>query len=498
MTTGGGSSVGSGPSAPKGTVEETLFDVYDRQRRLRLLQVIAPLLASLVGIFLLGYAIFFLRLILTHTMQSSFILVFINTSLIGVAYLVSFIATRRARVGLASWSITGATTFAFVEVTLVQGHLQGMGTFVISQFAGFIVTTLLAGILGNRAQMWVIATIGVLDTIATVLISPLPTGSTGLTAQQNGIAIAFLLVAEMGTAVIVLAVQHTSRATLAEMQSLQTAYNYSKQLDDLKNQFISSVNHEIRNPVMAMMGYLENIAAAPATVPRERLTIYAQRAMNAAASLRRLIDSILDTRRMDQGAHDFTPEPVALRLTFEAAIELIDPQEGKLTERDLLLHMSDQLVVMGEPVRLQQVFTNLLSNAVKYSPSGTAVEVTARPVTTQLPAQRRKSPDRRDWVEIRIRDHGLGVPPDQAPLLFNRFVRLPRDLASNVVGNGMGLYLCKVLIEAMGGRIWVESSGIPGEGSTFVVQLTTAETLPTTPSTPSDVSDRRIPFATRA
>ena len=74
-------------------------------------------------------------------------------------------------------------------------------------------------------------------------------------------------------------------------------------------------------------------------------------------------------------------------------------------------------------------------------------------------------------VLITLRDHGLGIPPDQLPLLFKRFVRLPRDLASNVPGNGLGLYLCQVLVEGMGGRIWAESTGVEGEGTTFYVQL---------------------------
>lgn len=74
-------------------------------------------------------------------------------------------------------------------------------------------------------------------------------------------------------------------------------------------------------------------------------------------------------------------------------------------------------------------------------------------------------------VEIAVRDYGLGIPPDQQPLLFQRFVRLPRDLASTTIGNGLGLYLCRELVEAMRGRIWVESTGIEGEGSTIYVRL---------------------------
>jgi len=74
-------------------------------------------------------------------------------------------------------------------------------------------------------------------------------------------------------------------------------------------------------------------------------------------------------------------------------------------------------------------------------------------------------------VEIVVRDHGQGIPPDQIPLLFNRFVRLPRDLASKIPGTGTGLGLYRVLAESMGGRIWVESAGAEGEGSAFHVLL---------------------------
>jgi len=86
-------------------------------------------------------------------------------------------------------------------------------------------------------------------------------------------------------------------------------------------------------------------------------------------------------------------------------------------------------------------------------------------------SQRRQRASQQRAVEITIRDYGLGVPPEQIPLLFNRFMRLPRDLASKVPGTGLGLYLCRVMTIAMGGRIWVESTGVSGEGSTFYLEL---------------------------
>jgi signal transduction histidine kinase len=148
-------------------------------------------------------------------------------------------------------------------------------------------------------------------------------------------------------------------------------------------------------------------------------------------------------------------------------------------ERELHINITHELAIWGEKVRLQQILTNLLSNAIKYSAPGTAIEVKAQEVSEEIP---RSSAWRLPWrggveapgrrmVEIAVRDHGLGIPPEQAPLLFQRFVRLPRDLASATVGNGLGLYLCRELTEAMGGRIWVESTGVEGEGSTFYLRL---------------------------
>lgn len=152
------------------------------------------------------------------------------------------------------------------------------------------------------------------------------------------------------------------------------------------------------------------------------------------------------------------------------ALALSNPREGNIAERVLHVDVPPGLMVWGETVRLQQVLTNLLSNAIKYSPPETTIEISAR-VAQAENGRRVKSASQQPMVEIQVRDYGLGIPPEQIPLLFHRFVRLPRDLASNVVGNGLGLYLCQNLTEGMGGRIWVESEGVPGKGSTFHVQL---------------------------
>src|SRR5947209_20416929 len=116
---------------------------------------------------------------------------------------------------------------------------------------------------------------------------------------------------------------------------------------------------------------------------------------------------------------------------------------------------------MADSLRLRQVLLNLVSNALKYSPVGSVIEI---------------SLDRDDeQITLRVHDHGLGVPLEDQERLFERFVRLERDMNSPVRGAGLGLYISKQLIEAMGGRIWVESGGVPNTGSVFAFTLRRAK-----------------------
>jgi signal transduction histidine kinase len=199
--------------------------------------------------------------------------------------------------------------------------------------------------------------------------------------------------------------------------------------------------------------------------------------------------SILSVRRLEEDHESFEPVATDVEAALESAIHLIDPREGKWIEREVRVQNPDRLDVWAEPVRVRQILTNLLSNAVKYSPPGTPVEVKVQVVPAAPPeaSSRQSGANRwqrwalqsrasagsvqRQMVQITVRDYGLGIPPEELPLLFKRFVRLPRDLASNVPGNGLGLYLCQTLAEVMGGTIWAESTGIEGEGTTFYLQL---------------------------
>ena len=138
---------------------------------------------------------------------------------------------------------------------------------------------------------------------------------------------------------------------------------------------------------------------------------------------------------------------------------LIEPQLNQ-EKRQVYMRIPEQLEVRADPARLRQVVLNLCTNALKYSPAGTPLAFAARVYADQRPS-----------ALISVADRGKGIKPEDQAQIFQRFVRLESDLNSVVRGSGLGLYISRRLIEAMDGRIFVESSGVPGEGSTFSIQL---------------------------
>jgi signal transduction histidine kinase len=231
---------------------------------------------------------------------------------------------------------------------------------------------------------------------------------------------------------------------------------------------------------MTLDGYVELLQVARPQMSEQEQSQAIAQASRTGKLLVGVLEGILDVRRIDESAV-LDPQPVNVAEVVMVAQELLDPREVGLVMRDLHLNVPRDLTIWGEPVRLQQILTNLLSNAIKYSPAGSPLMVQAQRLAlapSPLFGGRTRQTHERGMVEIRVRDFGLGVPKEQIPLLFHRFVRLPRDLGSQVPGNGLGLYLCRVFAEAMGGSIQLESAGIPGEGSTFILRLPAADSAP--------------------
>jgi signal transduction histidine kinase len=370
-----------------------------------------------------------------------------------------FIQRGRLRVAI-SLIVSSAFIVSFILHLIAVINTPYNTGLILLMFALYQLVVTLAGLLGSRPLIVIMALASAIAT--SIIVALLP----------DYYPILFIAIFSLGQLLAMSAMLYvfagSITSTLERLGLVQVLYERSRKLDDLKDQFIASVNHELRTPIMALQGFIELYLMSEGLPQDDRDALIAE-AREVTDNLTSLLQSILDVRRIDQGANDFTPVPVNVREALTASLHLIDPREAKSTERDLRIDIPSDLNVMGEPTRLQQVFTNLLSNAIKYSDPGSAIEVAGRVVPIANSSSR--SGMQAAVVEITVRDYGLGVPPDQAPLLFQRFARLSRDLASTVNGNGLGLYLCRVFVESMGGTIRLDSPGIPGLGTVFTIHL---------------------------
>jgi signal transduction histidine kinase len=257
-------------------------------------------------------------------------------------------------------------------------------------------------------------------------------------------------------------------------RELQEAYDKQKELDRLKDEFILTVSHEFRTPVTAIEGYVTLISRHGHKLEQAKLDQFAHEIHQATNQLMGMINMLHDANSLSDKPLELTPYPVNVRAAAEKAINVQPPEA---TAR-LALEMDRDYWVLADGERLVHVFSNLLSNAIKYSPGEAPCQITTRIETRERLAQQgrphaqaQNAPER--WVVIGVRDQGEGIAPEDQPKLFQKFVRLPRSLTTSVRGTGLGLWICKQYLNAMGGDIWVESEY--GDGAYFQFSLPLAE-----------------------
>ncbi len=304
--------------------------------------------------------------------------------------------------------------------------------------------------------------------VQTAILSPLIAGNTpvGLlvlarslhngTQQKKAFAIANLPQAQD------FAEQASIAFTNAQLyQQLRNAHQHLQELDLLKDQFMITASHELRTPLTAVHGYLELLAEYGMSISRQQQQEFLQKARRGCDELVLLLNNVMDASRLEieAGLRPVHLQQVDVEEEVRGVIDLIEPQ---ITQecREVHQYIPQKLFVKADPVRLRQVLLNISVNALKYSEARTPITFSAQPVF-----------DKGQCVIISISDKGKGIKPQDQARLFQRFVRLESDLNSIVRGSGLGLYISRRLVEAMGGKIWIESSGIPGAGSTFHFQL---------------------------
>ena len=227
------------------------------------------------------------------------------------------------------------------------------------------------------------------------------------------------------------------------------------ELDEMKNDFVRMVSHELRSPLGAIKQQhaviLDGLAGDLTEKQRELLT----RAHGKIQGLLDLINDLLDLAKMEAGHGQLEQVPLALG---EVLTDLVELLRAKAEEQGVHLKLEvpgDLSLIRADRRSLDEVFTNLVANAINYSPDGGDVKVTAL--------------SHGDYVEVLVADQGVGIDPEEITKIFDKFYRVKHPKTRQVIGTGLGLSLVKGLIEAHRGSVEVESR--LGLGSTFRVLL---------------------------
>jgi len=233
-----------------------------------------------------------------------------------------------------------------------------------------------------------------------------------------------------------------------------------------KEEFLATVSHELRTPLTSLRGWVSTLLRPDFNPSEDDRREIHERLMHQAGRLQRLIEDVLSVSSMDRGQFNVQTVPVGIDEVIEKSLAEFRRQ---VTDRPVE-HVRAGLsgTAMADAGRVEQVINNLVSNADKYSPAGTPIEV--RVVRDG------------EHVVVTVSDHGFGIPEDQREAVFERFHRLGHHMTREAQGTGLGLHIARRLVEAMGGRIWVESR--LGEGSTFTF------TLPAAPLVAKSAADR--------
>jgi len=228
-----------------------------------------------------------------------------------------------------------------------------------------------------------------------------------------------------------------------------------EELNKLKSDLLSTVSHELRTPLATIKGYsamlIDYDKKLSATEKKEDL----QAIDRATDRLTELVDHLLDMSRLEAGLLKLDKVPTSISKLIRQAVA-----ESRLRapEHEILVNLNKRLPkLVIDAKRIHQVLDNLLDNACKYSGEGTNVVVSARRV--------------RQTLLITIADQGMGIPAHEVGRVFERMYRVEQRLNPKVGGMGLGLALCKGLVEAHGGHIWMESEGGKGSRCSFTLPL---------------------------
>jgi signal transduction histidine kinase len=236
------------------------------------------------------------------------------------------------------------------------------------------------------------------------------------------------------------------------MAVLTRTIRHDAELRRRQQNFLAAVSHEFKSPLASIQLAAETLALRSHEADSQRL---GRRIIEDGERLLRMIDNLLDTTRLEEGRQKLAPQPVDVQAAATAAIREV-AERARLRDITVTLDAPEGLTLTVDPVVLETALRNLLDNAVKACVAAGSHTVAVRAAHGA------------DGVTITVRDDGLGVPPEEAVMIFEKFHRVGDELRRTTPGTGLGLYIVRRLVELSGGTIAAASGG-QGQGATVTL-----------------------------
>jgi PAS domain S-box-containing protein len=231
-----------------------------------------------------------------------------------------------------------------------------------------------------------------------------------------------------------------------------------RMVEQVKSDFVAAVSHELRTPLTSIYGFAETLLRQDIPFGEEERRIFLGYIASESERLTEIVDQLLNVARLDAGDLQVELGRIDVGSVVSELVETVE-ESGIMNGHRFEIDLPDEpLAAEADPDKVRQIFNILVENALRYSPGGGTVTVGAR-----------RSDDR---VEVRVADEGIGIPAAERERIFRKFYRAESAARDGAAGTGLGLFIAKELVTAMGGRIWVEST--EGEGSSFSFELPAA------------------------
>ncbi len=238
-----------------------------------------------------------------------------------------------------------------------------------------------------------------------------------------------------------------------------------------KGDFVATVSHELRTPMTSIRGYIDLLAGQVVGPLNPTQVKFLEKIRYNTTRMMEMVNDLIDISEIGPGGIEIHPQPVNIADIIAAASVAVQEaiEQKKMT---LNFHLQEKLPpIKADPNRLKQIIVNLLDNACKFTPAGGRIDVRA-----EARSDGKGGIEAQNYLLVSVTDTGVGIPPEEQGKIFERFYRVQSPLMVEAGGAGLGLSIVKALVEAHGGRVWVESE--PGVGSTFSFVLPITEATP--------------------